>query len=220
MKEDEILNIKSSAQKEYAAKILEQEFQEKYFTDVTLVSEELKVFKAHKCVLSAKSPVMKKILLQNPHPHPSIYLNNINEKDLKYFIQLIYYGTTRFNRDHIENMVKVIQVFQVTGLELEGKTDDNDLANQHETKIETLADDVAINTDKLLKDREEKASVLRDQRDISDNISDPNEVKFETRKFMCSECNKNFADKANLRKHERSKHKGVRYYCDQGIQGI
>ena len=47
---------------------------EQSFCDVTLVSDDQRPFQAHKYVLSAFSPVLKDILLNNPHPHPLIYL--------------------------------------------------------------------------------------------------------------------------------------------------
>ena len=53
---------------------LSDAFTEHCFSDVTLVSDDQRPFQAHKYVLSAFSPVLKDILLNNPHPHPLIYL--------------------------------------------------------------------------------------------------------------------------------------------------
>ena len=48
--------------------------------DVTLVSDDKVAFPAHKFVLGASSPVLKDLLVENPHPHPIIYLKEINSK--------------------------------------------------------------------------------------------------------------------------------------------
>ena len=52
-------------------------YQEGRYSDVTLVSDDQTQFKAHKIVLSACSPVFKKIIDSNPSQHPLIYLRGI-----------------------------------------------------------------------------------------------------------------------------------------------
>ena len=51
---------------------LSHEFTENNLSDVTLVSDDQIQFHAHKIVLSAYSPVLKHLLLNNPHQHPLI----------------------------------------------------------------------------------------------------------------------------------------------------
>ena len=53
-------------------------FEQKSFSDVTLVSDEQIPFPAHRYILSAFSPVFKDILLNNPHSHPLIFLRDVN----------------------------------------------------------------------------------------------------------------------------------------------
>ena len=53
------------------------------FTDVTLACEENKQISAHKVVLSSCSEMLKKILLDNPHPNPLIYLQGLTIRDLE-----------------------------------------------------------------------------------------------------------------------------------------
>ena len=57
-----------------------------HFTDVTLACAEGQQLKAHKVILSSCSKFFKNILLNNPHNHPLIYLNDINIENLKYII--------------------------------------------------------------------------------------------------------------------------------------
>ena len=58
-------------------------YQEGRHTDVTLVSDDQTQFKAHKIVLSACSPVFKKIIDSNPSQHPLIYLRE-DSREPKY----------------------------------------------------------------------------------------------------------------------------------------
>ena len=57
-------------------------FTDTILTDVILVSDKQIPFKAHKFVLSASSPVMKDLLLSNPHSHPLIYLRGVKQQEL------------------------------------------------------------------------------------------------------------------------------------------
>ena len=52
-------------------------YNEGHHSDVTLVCDDQTNFKAHKIVLSACSPVFKKIIDNNPNQHPLIYLRGI-----------------------------------------------------------------------------------------------------------------------------------------------
>ena len=52
-------------------------YEEEKHCDVTLVSDDVTQFKAHKIVLRACSPVFKKIIDNNPSQHPLIYLRGI-----------------------------------------------------------------------------------------------------------------------------------------------
>ena len=60
------------------------------FTDVTLATVDNKQIKSHKVILSAGSPFFKKILLQNPHQSPLLYLKGIKyqylQKNLRIYI--------------------------------------------------------------------------------------------------------------------------------------
>ena len=76
-------------------------FENKSFTDVTLVSDDQIPFQAHRFVLSAFSPVLKNILLNNPHSHPLIFLRGVNHEDLYSILQFIYLGEASIN---FENM--------------------------------------------------------------------------------------------------------------------
>merc|ERR1719427_1315334 len=53
---------------------------EESFADVTLVSDDQVQIPAHKIVLSACSPVLKNLLLMNPHPHPLLYLRGVKQQ--------------------------------------------------------------------------------------------------------------------------------------------
>ena len=59
------------------------------FSDVTLVSDDQIQIRAHKFVLSACSPVLKNILLNNPHSHPVVYLRGVKQHELQSLLQFM-----------------------------------------------------------------------------------------------------------------------------------
>ena len=59
------------------------------YADVTLVSDDQTQFKAHKIVLSACSPVFKKIIDSNPSQHPLIYLRGVQSYEVESILQFM-----------------------------------------------------------------------------------------------------------------------------------
>nr|XP_040574567.1 protein abrupt-like [Lepeophtheirus salmonis] len=84
--------------------------------DVTLISGS-RVIKAHKVILSACSPVFRSIIQSvSFHPHPVIYLKDINFDYLELILSFLYYGEMRVASDVINDLLCVADVFQIKGL--------------------------------------------------------------------------------------------------------
>ena len=62
------------------------------YSDVTLVSDDMTEFQAHKFVLGACSPVLKNLLFTNPHPHPLLFLRGVRQQELETILQIMYLG--------------------------------------------------------------------------------------------------------------------------------
>ena len=82
-------------------------------TDVSLVSDDQTQFKAHRIVLSACSPVFRRIIDSNPCQHPLIYLRGIQSHELESILQFMYLGEGRFYRERMEEFFKVARDLQV-----------------------------------------------------------------------------------------------------------
>jgi len=84
----------------------------KQFADVTLVSDDMVKFPAHKTILAASSKVFKSLLsmaTSDQQQYPFLYLKDINHKDLEDVLQYIYLGRAKvsLNRTkYIENIMK------------------------------------------------------------------------------------------------------------------
>ena len=74
--------------------------------DVTLVSDDKVALHAHKLVLSSCSLVLEDILLSNPNPHPTIYLNGVKRFEIEELLQFIYLGNTKFYQGRMEKFLE------------------------------------------------------------------------------------------------------------------
>merc|ERR1712069_27383 len=82
-------------------------------SDVTLVSDDQTQFKAHKIVLSACSPVFKKIIESNPSQHPLIYLRGIESYEMESILQFMYLGEGKFYYERMAEFIKVAKDLEV-----------------------------------------------------------------------------------------------------------
>jgi len=121
------------------------------FTDVTLTSRDKQQFAAHKVILSASSMFFRDILKGNKHPHPLIYMKDINAKDLSSIIDFIYNGEVSIIQEDLENFLSLAQELELQGLKtnsavseelvnkekiLENKFNVVDSKNKHSLNIE------------------------------------------------------------------------------------
>ena len=91
-------------------------FEESSFSDVTLVSDDHQPFHAHMYVLSAHSSYFKDILLNNPHPHPLIYLRGVSHEDLYSILEFIYLGKASVYPDNMGRFALAAKDLQIKKL--------------------------------------------------------------------------------------------------------
>ena len=64
------------------------------FSNVTLACDDGQVL-AHKVILSACSTFFSRVLRENPHPHPLIYLFGVDMRNLSLILDFMYAGETQ-----------------------------------------------------------------------------------------------------------------------------
>ena len=103
------------------------------FTDVTLISDDKKSMKTHRNILSACSPVFKKILqmeTQSNH-HPVIYLRGIQYTELEAMLQFIYLGETRVHEERLSEFISAAKSLEIEDLVKAGEV--GDMRSEQET---------------------------------------------------------------------------------------
>ena len=88
-------------------------YEEEKHSDVTLVSDDQTQFKAHKIVLSACSPVFKKIIDNNPSQHPLIYLRGIQSYEMESILQFMYLGEGKSYHERMAELIKIATELEV-----------------------------------------------------------------------------------------------------------
>ena len=88
------------------------------FTDVTLVTEDGSQLKVHKVIISSCSKLFRDILINNPHPHPLIYLADIRLKELEKLIQFMYLGQCEAKQSELQTFLSAAKRLKIQGLHL------------------------------------------------------------------------------------------------------
>ena len=181
-------------------------YQNGRYTDVTLVSDDQSQFKAHKIVLSACSPVFKKIIDSNPSQHPLIYLRGIQSYEMESILQFMYLGEGKFYHERMREFIKVAQDLEVKEIsgcvelpseEAEKTVEENNIPEQEIE--EDLIEETPIKAETTIVQQIEPRTLI------------PNDNK----STQCPECGAEYKQRGHMLLHYRSKHEGVRYPCNQ-----
>ncbi|KAL7642640.1 UNVERIFIED_CONTAM: hypothetical protein RMT77_007204 [Armadillidium vulgare] len=89
--------------------------QDESFVDVTLVCGGEAV-SGHKVVLAACSPLLNRILHDNPCRHPVVILNDVCSTDMKALLKFIYQGEVSVSQNELASFLKTADNLQIKGL--------------------------------------------------------------------------------------------------------
>ena len=95
--------------------------EEKELFDVTLVCDDSQL-SAHKVILSACSPFFRRVLGQNPHQHPLIYIKGVKFKELQNVLNFMYMGEVSLAQEELNYFLQVAQDLKVKGIEQKDPT--------------------------------------------------------------------------------------------------
>ena len=90
--------------------------EDKDFTDVTLVCEDGQQVEAHKVILAASSPLLKKLLSKNKHPHPLIYMRGTKFDDIFAIMDFLFRGEANVFQENLDSFLAIAEELQLEGL--------------------------------------------------------------------------------------------------------
>ena len=111
------------------------------FTDVTLVSDDQKQFKAHKVLLTACSPVFKSLLSfsdASSFQQTVLFMRGISSKDMEALIEFIYVGKTNVHQESVNHFLTIADDLKIVGLSQ--KNMHGDIMNEKNPFLDLLLD--------------------------------------------------------------------------------
>ena len=182
------------------------------FADVTLVTDDKQLIRAHRNILSACSPVFKHILnLDSSIANPVIYLRGIQNSEMVSIMQLIYQGQVSFNEERLSELLTVSKNLEIkelaTVININDKTSVNEKRNENENKISDKIEDISKNLKLTLSD----IALTKPQAQAVSfvaNKADYNSLSEESI-FKCLDCERIFNDEQALFHHINIDHEGV-----------
>ena len=185
-------------------------------TDVTLVSEDKKKFKAHKVVLSASSSVFKSIISDITVSSPIIYLRGIQSHEIESILQFIYLGEAKLYHERTNEFINVAKSLEIKEISKDFKIPENqqhENYGEQEKNIEIPENKQQVKQENKL---QETWSISAKSRAIIPH--QPRQIIIEKNnenKYPCEKCDYKAKYSYHLQSHIRSVHEGVKYPCDQ-----
>ena len=180
-------------------------------TDVTLVCDDQKQYKAHKIVLSACSTVFKNIIDSLPQNTSVIYLRGIQHHEMESILEFMYLGVATFYQERMNEFLNVAKNLEIKEISKDVEFNDGEEANDEQDISETAhhqSGEQGI-------DSETDALISNQFTNINTNNSSQIIVQSTNGKFPCDQCEKHYNSKQMLKFHFQNKHKGVKYACNQ-----
>ena len=98
---------------EHLQHLFENLYKEESYADVTLVSSDQIEFKAHRIVLSACSPVLKKVIDNNPRYQPLLYQTKIQSQEIEAILHFMYIGEGKFFQERRAEFIKAAKELEI-----------------------------------------------------------------------------------------------------------
>ena len=87
------------------------------FTDVTLVTDDLKLTRAHKLILSSCSEFFKTVFQRSgAQENLFLHLTSISSKELNCILDYIYCGEAKIFREDLDKFLKIAEILKIDGL--------------------------------------------------------------------------------------------------------
>ena len=189
------------------------------FKDVTLVSDDKKILTAHRNILSACSPVFKKLLLiEASNKNPLIYLRGIRHSDIQSILQFIYLGDITISEEGINEFLLVAKSLEIIGLSNNHEDENPEVEDLSFRQIEQeLSEDAEFTNITNLSEASNEESKTDSPDQINHLKNEP--ISNDTHSYH-SRVDQHFSVESSVKAHIGSKHENVEYQFDQSQQPL
>ena len=217
---------------------LQNLYENKHFSDVTLISEDFKQVAAHKFILSSCSRLFARILTNLPQPTGVIYLRGLNSREMEYLLQFCYLGEVKISNDDVDKFLDLMKEFEISNsdnidnenqsqgeeVKWQNKDDMAETIKEETEKYEVFKEDIK---DKVLQELTESEAIGTENMDDTKAVTvnkakKPYTMKkrkvLEDRSLQCDICGYIAQRFCHLQSHRKSVHMGLKNYvptpCD------
>ena len=213
---------------------------ERELCDVTLVTEDDEEIEAHKVILSACSSRLRNMLKRHKHPHPLIYLQGSNMKEISLLLNFMYEGEVKVAQTDLDQFLQTAANLKVKGLVEDNirdqKVDDKPV---DENKVKHEYSEVYADNENALNNSQPSGNFLQPYEEIPSRDSTQNEplkpakddsfenghlystiiekgdflMQFENGVWKCNVCGKTDRKKFNIATHTEIHITGAAYNC-------
>lgn len=169
------------------------------FADITLISHDKKMVKAHKNILSAFSATFEEILSEEQQSTAMIYLRGVNYSELVSIMQFIYLGEVSISLESLNEFIEVAKSLELKQFE--------------ETLQKSLKDDMIKNNKQIHNDDNIFVPEEQEEEDLTETVKLKSYIKTGGA-YMCIECCKTLSEVTSIRRHIRKKHPQLASRCN------
>ena len=220
-------------------------FSSTHFTDVTLVSEDMRKVKAHRNVLSACSPVFKELLLLDETNNQSIiFLKGIKSQELEVIVQFIYLGQATLQEERVSQFLETASSLGIKGLSqnptqqnnfssstphpktsglesndrIKHQPMDNDQSSNQQIQIKTEAQFIAVVESYETLQCGHCELKYQSKSGLTSHMKEVHNISLQssnTNVHKCDQCRFQTQNFPNLRRHVMAKHDKIKHECHE-----
>ena len=219
---------------EHFQQMLQELYREEKYHDITLLSDDQTQFRVHRFVLSAFSPLLKKLIDNAQNQNLLIFLRGIQKDELKSILEFMYLGEAKFSLDKMSRFIQAAKDLELAeiadGLELPKaelakdateelvKSKDLEEATENETDtredIPAEASEVPQDDDGLVSSPQTGVKLELEVRGCEEISRNKKKYKYKKTK-QCPECSAMFRFNSGMIRHLKIQHRGQRFHCEE-----
>ena len=232
--ENELYNLTWNQFEMHTGTTFKDLLMDKNFSDVTLVSDDGDKIQAHKVVLSASSPSLKKILVNSPDSqHVLLFLPGFSHRELSSLVCFMYLGQTKVDHTDLERFIEMGRTLKIKGLSDEpsrSRMQESIIENsRNEEEFQTIVkkdaeEDIISNDSEEVEEADISFFSRRNdsnnyQSELQNSNIDPEIVQTDFKNsfnvLSCDKCDYQAKQSQKLKLHIDAKHNNVKYWCDK-----
>ena len=221
---------------ENACSTIRNLFEDKLFSDITILSEDGEEMKLHRAILASSSAFFGNILSRIKQRDPLIFLKGIQIKELQAIIRFIYLGQAEVSQQDLNSFMDAAKCLQISGLSDDDDSRALDSSSNHQgassssdrppisKRVRFSLEDnqnIIFEPTEQLNDFIEKEE-MEQQVETRYNRTEVEKIKSEemqdfqknttemttkeTVKYSCDSCNQTYIKQDNLQRHLKISH--------------